>query len=233
MQPDFLKGAGKLSEGIIAATMWDAAIGKNVPWIAKENDRHVARFGAPFTEDSAGYYQAFYVIVDALERTKKLGTKELRDAIAATNITDVNHKAMLLPYKQIKFDDTGQNPFATAMVVQTQGGKFRLLYPDSVAEPDAKLVWPYLGSGSLARLGATHAEFLAGHGQWPAHRRDLRPHRARPEHRVRHHARGELRPGRPAHGRHVHGLLALGAGRPAPVPVAAHHHSRCSSASAT
>jgi len=146
VQPDFLKGAGKLSEGIIAATMWDAAIGKRVPWIAKENERHVARFGVPYTEDSAGFYQAFYVIVDALERTKTLGTKELRDAIAATSITDVNHKAMLMPYKQIKFDETGQNPFATALVVQTQGGKFRLLYPESVAEPDAKLVWPYLGT---------------------------------------------------------------------------------------
>ena len=146
VQPDFLKGAGKLSEGIIAATMWDAAIGKKVPWIAKETERHVARFGVPFTEDSAGFYQAFYVIVDSLERTKTLGTKELRDAIAATSITDVNHKAMLIPYKQIKFDETGQNPFATALVVQTQGGKFRLLYPESVAEPDAKLVWPYLGT---------------------------------------------------------------------------------------
>jgi branched-chain amino acid transport system substrate-binding protein len=146
VQPDFLKGVGKLSEGILAATMWDAAIGKKVPWIARENERHVARFGVPFTEDSAGFYQAFYVIVDALERTRTLGTKELRDAIAATSITDVNHRAMLMPYRQIKFDETGQNPFATAVVVQTQGGKFRLLYPESVAEPDARLVWPYLGT---------------------------------------------------------------------------------------
>jgi branched-chain amino acid transport system substrate-binding protein len=147
VQPDFLKGVGKLSEGIIAATMWDAAIGKRVPWIAKENERHVAKFGVPFTEDSAGFYQAFYVIVDALGRTKTLGTKELRDAIAATSITDVTHKAMLIPYTQIKFDETGQNPFATAVVVQTQGGKFRLFFPEAVAEPDAKLVWPYLGAG--------------------------------------------------------------------------------------
>jgi branched-chain amino acid transport system substrate-binding protein len=146
VQPDFLKGAGKLSEGIINATMWDAAIGKRVPWIAKENDRHVAKFGAPFTEDSAGYYQGFYVIVDSLERIKTLGTKELRDAIAATKITDVNHRAMLLPYQQLSFDEMGQNPFATALVVQTQGGKFRLLFPESVAEPDAKVVWPYLGT---------------------------------------------------------------------------------------
>ena len=143
LQPDFLKGVGKLSDGILVATMWDAAVGKAVPWIKKENDRHVARFGMPMTEDSAGYYQAFQIIVDALERAKTTSAKELRDAIAATNITDINHKAMLLPYKQLKFDETGQNPFATAMVAQTQDGKFRLVYPEHVAEPDAKLIWPY------------------------------------------------------------------------------------------
>jgi branched-chain amino acid transport system substrate-binding protein len=144
VQPDFLKNTGKLSDGIMAATMWDAAVGKAVPWIAKENERHVAKFGAPFTEDSAGYYQAFQIIVDALERAKTSSAKELRDAIAATHISDVNHKAMFLPYKAIRFDDNGQNPFATAMVVQIQGGTFRLLYPETIAEPDAKLLWPYL-----------------------------------------------------------------------------------------
>lgn len=143
LQPDFLKGTGRLSEGIVAATMWDAAVGKSVAWIKRENDRHVARFGMPMTEDSAGYYQAFQIIVDALERGKTLDPRALRDAIAATNITDVNHKAMLLPYKAIRFDETGQNPLATAMVVQIQEGKFRLVYPEHVAEPDARPIWPY------------------------------------------------------------------------------------------
>jgi branched-chain amino acid transport system substrate-binding protein len=143
LQPDFLKGTGRLSEGILIATMWDAAVGKAVPWIMEENKRHIERFGVPMTEDSAGYYQAFYVIVDALERTKSLSPKDLREAIAATNITDVNHKAMILPYKQLKFDETGQNPSATAMVVQIQDGKFRLVAPEHVAEPDVQVIWPY------------------------------------------------------------------------------------------
>jgi branched-chain amino acid transport system substrate-binding protein len=143
LQPDFLKGAAKLTEGIFAATMWDAGVGKAVPWIKQENDRHIARFGMPMTEDSAGYYQGFYVIVDALERAKSSAAKELRDAIAATNITDINHRAMIIPYKQLKFDETGQNPYATAMVVQIQEGKFRLVYPEHVAEPDLKPIWPY------------------------------------------------------------------------------------------
>jgi branched-chain amino acid transport system substrate-binding protein len=143
LQPDFLKGSGRLAEGIFAATMWDAAVGKAVPWIKAENDRHVARFGTSMTEDSAGYYQGFQIIVDALERAKTSDAKPLRDAIAATSITDINHKAMLLPYKQIKFDETGQNPFATAMVVQIQEGKFRIVAPEHVAEPDVKVMWPY------------------------------------------------------------------------------------------
>jgi len=143
LQPDFLKGVGRMSEGILVATMWEAAVGKAVPWIAKENERHVARFGMPMTEDSAGYYQLFQILVDSLERAKTTSSEKLRDAIAATNISDINHKAMLLPYKQLKFDETGQNPYATAMVVQIQDGKFRLMYPEHVAEPEVKLVWPY------------------------------------------------------------------------------------------
>ena len=143
LQPDFLKGVGKLSEGILAATDWVAAVGKAVPWIGKENERHVARFGVPMVEDDAWVYQAFSIIVDALERAKTTSSKELRDAIAATHITDINHKAMLKPYRELKFDETGQNPSASAMLVQIQDGKLRLVYPDQVAEPDAKVVWPY------------------------------------------------------------------------------------------
>ncbi|HET6521833.1 MAG TPA: ABC transporter substrate-binding protein, partial [Geminicoccaceae bacterium] len=120
IQPDFLKGAGPLAEGLIAATAWDPAVGLALPWIKDLNERHVERFGVPMTEDSAAYYQAFQVIVDALERIDQLDTEKLRDAIAATDITDQNHPAMVIPYKRLHFDETGQNPDATAMVVQVQ-----------------------------------------------------------------------------------------------------------------
>jgi len=143
LQPDFLKGVGKLAEGILVATNWAPAVGKSVPWIKRENDRFLARFGTPLAEDSARYYQSFHVIVDALERAKTTSSKELRDAIASTSITDINHKAMMVPYKLLSFDETGQNPNATAMVVQIQSGEWRLVYPDYVAEPDVKLIWPY------------------------------------------------------------------------------------------
>ncbi len=143
LQPDFLKGAGKLSEGIVIATNWVAAVGKAVPWIKQVNDRHVARFGMWMTEDSARYYQSFHVIVDALERARSVAPKDLRDAIAATNITDISHKAMFVPYKQLVFDETGQNPHATAMVVQIQEGELRLVYPEYIAEPGVKVLWPY------------------------------------------------------------------------------------------
>jgi len=142
-QPDFLKAAGKLTDGIIVATHWVADVGKRVPWIKTVNDSHIARFGVPITEDAAREYQLFFVLVDALERAKTTSPKELRDAIAATDITDPNNRAMMVPCKELKFDETGQNPFATAMLVQIQGGDFRLVYPESVAEPGVKVMWPY------------------------------------------------------------------------------------------
>jgi branched-chain amino acid transport system substrate-binding protein len=144
VQPDFLAGAGPLAEGIIAAVVWDAGIGAKVPWIAKLNDEHVKRFGAPFTEDSAAYYQNFYVVVDALRRINgTLTAKTLRDALAATDITDPDNRAMLIPYRRLHFDETGQNPDATAFAVQWQHGKLKLLYPDEYADASATPIWPY------------------------------------------------------------------------------------------
>jgi branched-chain amino acid transport system substrate-binding protein len=98
------------------------------------------------TEDSACYYQCFQVLVDALERVRDLDPKKLRDAIAATDITDPNHRAMLVPYTRLSFDATGQNPAATAMMVQVQQGRLRLVYPENAAEPDVTPVWPYKGA---------------------------------------------------------------------------------------
>jgi branched-chain amino acid transport system substrate-binding protein len=82
-------------------------------------------------------------LVDALERSRELDPKKIRDAIAATDITDANHKAMFVPCTRLTFDDTGQNPTATAMVVQVQQGKLRLIHPAAAAEPDATPIWPY------------------------------------------------------------------------------------------
>jgi branched-chain amino acid transport system substrate-binding protein len=147
IQPDYLKGAGPLAESLLAATIWDAALGRKVPWIKELNDKHVARAGVPMTEDSACYYQCFYVLMDALNRAGTLDSKRLRDAIAATDITDPNHRAMVVPYSRLSFDETGQNPAATALVVQVQQGRLRLVYPESAAEPDVTPMWPYTPAG--------------------------------------------------------------------------------------
>ena len=143
VQPDFLKGAAGLAEGLIAAVIWDQAIGLKRPWIKEINDRHVAKTGVPITEDAGSYYQCFQVLVDALERTKELDPKKIRDALAATDITDPNHKAMFVPCERLHFDETGQNPTATAVALQVQQGKLRLIYPEAVAEPGVTPIWPY------------------------------------------------------------------------------------------
>lgn len=143
LQPDFVRGAGALAEGIICATIWDPAIGRNIPWIKEVNDRHVARNNVPITEDAACYYQCFQVLVDALGRAGELNPQKIRDALAATDIADPNHRAMFVPCSRLTFDETGQNPTATAMAVQIQQGRLRLVFPQAVAEPDVTPVWPY------------------------------------------------------------------------------------------
>ena len=143
LQPDFIQGSGKQGEGVICATAWDPGVGLAIPWIKDLNDLHVARNGIPMTEDSAAYYQAFYVLVDALERVDAIDSKKIRDAIAATDITDHDNRAMVIPYTRLHFDETGQNPDATAMVVQVVDGKLRIVWPSTIAEPGITPIWPY------------------------------------------------------------------------------------------
>lgn len=142
-QPDFVAGVGGLAEGVISCVLWDAGMGRAVAWIGKENDRHKQRFGVSMTEDAVGYYQAFYVLVDALERTTTLSPKVLRDALAATKITDPNNKAMIMPGKQIAFDEGGQNQEAGAVLVQWQKGDLKIVYPTALADPATQVTWPY------------------------------------------------------------------------------------------
>jgi len=43
-----------------------------------------------------------------------------------------------VPWKGVKFDETGQNIEATPVIQQVQGGTYRTVYPFDVAAAEAK-----------------------------------------------------------------------------------------------
>ena len=85
-------------------------------------------------------YVAPYVIADALERAGTTDRAALRDALAATNITE-----HILPQGPIVFDENGQNKNASAAMMQILDGEIKVVWPKKYAQAEPIFPVPELG----------------------------------------------------------------------------------------
>jgi len=101
-----------------------------------------AAVGVDALEREAGgrALQAFFTLVDAINRAGSTDPEAIRKALAATNIPS---SALIMPWKGVKFDETGQNTEASTYLIQLKDKAYKLVWPDSAAE--AKLEWPMKG----------------------------------------------------------------------------------------
>lgn len=76
-------------------------------------------------------YESIMVIADALERAGTTDHEALRDALAATDMTD-----HLLPQNEILFDEAGENINSAGVLIQIQNGKQVIVYPKEYAQGD-------------------------------------------------------------------------------------------------
>ncbi len=95
------------------------------------------RFGKDMDGTPARAFTAMMVLADAINRAGSTDPAKIRDALAATNLTQAQ---LIMPWDGVKFDGTGQNQATKGIFVQTLDGAPRLVWPTDQA--DAKLVWP-------------------------------------------------------------------------------------------
>lgn len=131
--PEYVEQLGDMAEGSFTLVEYSkyAAGGEEL------NTRFRERFGADITGNSAYAYQAVYVLADALERAGTLDKKQLRAALAATDMPKGPH--MILPAERIRFDADGQNEFATLFMAQIQGGELVPVWPAEFAASKVRL----------------------------------------------------------------------------------------------
>jgi branched-chain amino acid transport system substrate-binding protein len=82
-------------------------------------------------------YEVMFVLRDALERAGSMDRDKLREAIAKTNLTD-----QILTQESIRFDEAGEDIYATPALIQVQNGKPVVVGPAKYAE--AKPIFPVL-----------------------------------------------------------------------------------------
>ena len=101
------------------------------------NDQFYARSGKDFNDLTSRQFMGLIVMAEAINRAKSTDGEKIREALMAT---DIPGEQTIMPWKRVKFDESGQNNDADPVLLQYIGGKFVTVFPPQAAIAEA--VWP-------------------------------------------------------------------------------------------
>lgn len=124
--PEFAKNAGKAANMVYSATLWYQTL--PYPGASQYFDDYVKKYGKPTEYHGAEAYAAGQVIGDALKRAKSLSPKDVKEALAQTDVQTVFGPVKFIAYEK----KTNQNKLPTYLV-QWIDGNLELVWPKEVA----------------------------------------------------------------------------------------------------
>jgi branched-chain amino acid transport system substrate-binding protein len=136
--PSFIPAVDGIAQGAMNRSAW--VIGKPGSVTYKINEMYKAKTGRDLDDTSARNMQSFFALADAVNRAGSTDPEKIRVALTQT---DLKPDQLMMGYQGVKFDKTGQNILAATYLIQLQGKKYELVWPDKQAE--AKLEWPMAG----------------------------------------------------------------------------------------
>jgi branched-chain amino acid transport system substrate-binding protein len=138
--PTFISNIGELAEGIISRGSFALDIAKKRPFVQTVSDMFKKRTGKDLSDVTSRAFTATMVLADAINRAGSTKPEAILEALRATNIPA---SETIMPWKDIRFDETGQNPDATPIMIQFQHGEFKTVWPPDAASVET--VWPMPG----------------------------------------------------------------------------------------
>ncbi len=128
---------GKQIENVITRGSFSLDLAAKRPLVGKVNAMFKAKSNKDLNDNTAREFMALLVLADAIDRAKSTDGPKIRDALAAT---DLSGERTIMPWKRVKFDETGQNNDADPVLLQYASGKFVTVYPQQAAVAEA--TWP-------------------------------------------------------------------------------------------
>jgi branched-chain amino acid transport system substrate-binding protein len=132
----FFDGVGPLAEGVMSRSSFALDATASRPAIAPVNALYHAHNGKDMNDNTSRELTALLVLCDAIDRAGTADAEPLRKALMAT---DIPGNQTIMPWKGIKFDETGQNQLGTPVIQQVTGGVYKTVYPFDVAT--VPVVW--------------------------------------------------------------------------------------------
>jgi len=136
--PTFIPNVGDIAQGAVNRSAWD--IGKPGSITYKINELFKKKTGRDLDDTSGRDMQAFFVLADAINRAGSTDPAKIQKALQETNFKP---EQLMMGYRGVKFDQTGQNTEAATYLIQLQGKEYKAVWPDKSAT--AKLEWPMKG----------------------------------------------------------------------------------------
>jgi branched-chain amino acid transport system substrate-binding protein len=136
--PSFVPAIADIGKGLMNRSAWD--IGKPGSPTAKINELYKAKTGRDLDDTSGRNMQGMLVLADAVNRAGSIDPAKLQAAFKAT---DLKPEQLMMGYRGVKFDDTGQNILASTYLIQLHGKQYELVWPQQAAQ--TKLEWPMKG----------------------------------------------------------------------------------------
>jgi len=127
-------------EGAITRGSFSLDLAAKRPMVGKVNDLFKAKAGKDLNDNTSREFTAMIALADAINRAGSTDGEKIRAALAATNIPG---DKTIMPWKKIRFDETGQNPDCDPVLLQYVGKKFVTIFPEAGAI--AKPLWPMKG----------------------------------------------------------------------------------------
>jgi branched-chain amino acid transport system substrate-binding protein len=133
VQPEFAAHAGQAAEHIVSSAVWAPTVPHR--GAGAFNQKFIARYRTPPEHYGAEAYAGIHVITAALKRTKVLAPKNIRDALANTDLMTI-----LGPVKFVSYKNKSQQNKLPAFLLQWFNGKAEIVWPEHLATK--KYVYP-------------------------------------------------------------------------------------------
>ena len=134
---EFLKTLGKDGEYVLSREVWALDLASKNPLIKQVNDLYLERYKTNFNGNSARTFTGLMTLAEAINRAGSTKPEAIQKALVETNIPG---NKLIMPWKGIKFDATGQNTLGSGIIVQVQDGKYVTVWPFDLASKD--IIWP-------------------------------------------------------------------------------------------
>jgi branched-chain amino acid transport system substrate-binding protein len=137
--PSVIKAIGKISQGIFNRSSW--SVGPAGSPTALIGEMYKKKTGEDLDDTAGREMQAFLVLCEAIDRAGSTDPAKIQAALKAT---DLKPDQLMMGYRGVKFDEKGQNTFASSLIIQLQDGEnYVAVWPKANAQKAP--VFPYKG----------------------------------------------------------------------------------------